>query len=78
MVQSHSQATTQQAGNVTTCKGIVCVLLSYPCEQHELTCAAILFWLNCKSVYSYWQNERKQLNAEVSKIECVTASGLLY
>ena len=26
---------------------------------------AILFWLNCKSVYSYWQNERKQLTAEV-------------
>ena len=26
---------------------------------------AILFWLNCKSVYSFWQNERKQLNAEV-------------
>ena len=50
---------------------------SYPCEQHELTRAAILFWLNCKSVYSYWQNERKQLNAEVSKIECVTASGLV-
>ncbi len=25
----------------------------------------ILFWLNCKSVYSYWQNERKKLNAEV-------------
>ena len=27
---------------------------------------AILFWLNCKSVYTYWQNERKQLTAEVS------------
>ena len=27
--------------------------------------AAILFWLNCKSVYSYWQNERKLLNVEV-------------
>lgn len=27
---------------------------------------AILFWLNCKSVYSYWQNEKKLLNAEVS------------
>ena len=26
---------------------------------------AILFWLNCKSVYTYWQNERKQLTAEV-------------
>lgn len=30
-----------------------------------LTFAAILFWLNCKSVYSYWQNERKLLNVEV-------------
>ena len=28
--------------------------------------AAILFWLNCKSVYSYWQNERKLLNVEVA------------
>ena len=27
---------------------------------------AILFWLNCKSVYSYWQNERKLLNVEVT------------
>ena len=27
---------------------------------------AILFWLNCKSVYTYWQNERKLLTAEVS------------
>ena len=26
---------------------------------------AILFWLNCKSVYTYWQNERKLLTAEV-------------
>jgi hypothetical protein len=26
---------------------------------------AILFWLNCKSVYSYWQNQRKLLNEEV-------------
>ena len=29
---------------------------------------AILFWLNCKSVYSFWQNERKQLNAEVESV----------
>lgn len=28
---------------------------------------AILFWLNCKSVYTYWQNERKLLTAEVSR-----------
>lgn len=27
--------------------------------------AAILFWLNCKSVYGYWQNQRKLLNEEV-------------
>lgn len=27
--------------------------------------AAILFWLNCKSVYSYWQHQRKLLNEEV-------------
>lgn len=27
---------------------------------------AILFWLNCKSVYTYWQNERKELTAEVT------------
>ena len=31
--------------------------------------AAILFWLNCKSVYSYWQNEKKQLNEEVWDLE---------
>lgn len=30
-----------------------------------LSPAAILFWLNCKSVYSYWQNQRMQLNKEV-------------
>jgi hypothetical protein len=30
---------------------------------------AILFWLNCKSVYTYWQNERKQLTAEVRRGE---------
>ena len=28
---------------------------------------AILFWLNCKSVYTYWQNERKELTAEVTR-----------
>jgi len=33
-----------------------------------LCVAAILFWLNCKSVYSYWQNEKKQLNVEVRTI----------
>ena len=27
--------------------------------------SAILFWLNCKSVYSYWQHQRKMLNDEV-------------
>ncbi|XP_019853101.1 PREDICTED: uncharacterized protein KIAA1109-like isoform X3 [Amphimedon queenslandica] len=26
---------------------------------------AILFWVNCKSVYNFWQNEHHQLNTEV-------------
>ena len=33
--------------------------------SYSLLLTGILFWLNCKSVYNYWQNERKQLNAEV-------------
>ena len=45
----------------------LCVLceLCEPCELCLLVPAAILFWLNCKSVYSYWQHQRKLLNEEV-------------
>lgn len=41
--------------------------LSLSCQHQSQFPAitAILFWLNCKSVYSYWQHQRRMLNNEV-------------